>query len=56
MKFTAALAAGLLSATAVAAAATMEDMMELKLKSWEKAAARGAFDGNKKYRKASTLR
>ena len=54
MKFTAALAAGLLSATAVAAAATMEDMMELKLKSWEKAAARGAFDGNKKYKKAST--
>lgn len=54
MKFTAALAAGLLSATAVAAAATMEDMMELKLKSWEKAAARGAFDGNKKYKKAAT--
>lgn len=42
MKLTTALAAGLLGATTVAAA-SMEEMMELKTKSWERAAARGVF-------------
>jgi choice-of-anchor B domain-containing protein len=54
MKFTAALAAGVLGATTVAAAANMEEMMSLKTASWEKAAAAGAFDGNKRYKKGPT--
>jgi choice-of-anchor B domain-containing protein len=54
MKLTTALAAGLLGATTVAAGATMEEMMSLKTKSWEKAAAAGAFDGNKRYKKGPT--
>jgi hypothetical protein len=48
MKLTTALAAGILGATTVAAAANMEEMMSLKTASWQKAAAAGAFDGNKR--------
>jgi choice-of-anchor B domain-containing protein len=54
MKLTTAFAAGLLSATTVAAAANMEEMMSLKTASWERAAAAGAFDGNKRYKKSPT--
>lgn len=53
MKITAALAAGIIGATTVAAA-SMEEMMEIKAKSWERAEARGVFDGNKKYKKGPT--